>query len=67
MTMLPIFARTALFPAPSTAFLSTLIEDTATHEAVAFQSDYARRSGYALGPNGEWVTEVRPELAVYAD
>ena len=64
MTMLPSHARMALFPTPSMdSFLSRMFEETTGDATLAFQSDYARRSGYAVGPNGEWITEVRPVIA----
>ena len=64
MTMLPLHARMALFPTPSMdSFLSRMFGETTGDATLAFQSDYARRSGYAVGPNGEWITEIRPVIA----
>jgi hypothetical protein len=60
MTTLPAFTRTAILPTPSLESLSRLLEETAADATHDFQNDYARRSGYAVGPQGEWISELRP-------
>ena len=36
-----------------------LIEDPRDDAATAFEIEYARRAGYRLGANGEWIADDR--------
>jgi len=39
--------------------LRRLFEEPTADALAVYENDYARRSGYARGPHGEWITEFR--------
>jgi hypothetical protein len=38
--------------------LAGLIEEPTPETSTAYKHDYARRAGYKLGANGEWIAEL---------
>lgn len=59
MTLNSPLARMTMFYTPLTRPLLVELLESSKREALgAYAEDYARRSGYRRGDDGEWITDV---------
>ena len=57
--MMTIPLSTIFYTPLNRPLLATILETTKREAMEAYAEEYARRSGYTRGPQGEWITDRR--------